>query len=105
VKYLVRISRPALHRVGDTYAFLREGDPRFADDWITGLYETFATLRTLPNRGRIAPESPRRGHTVRQILYRKYRVTYVVTDGRVTITSVRHSSLPPDGEEWDDSLW
>lgn len=99
MKYIVRISQPALHQIGEIYAFHREGDPRFADRWISGLYETFATLSTLSNRGRIAPESPRRSRTVRQVLYHKCRVTYAVFDGRVTITSVRHSSLPPDYSE------
>ena len=103
MKYTVRISSPALHQIGETHAFLRKNDPRYADSWIAGLYETFATLRTLPNRGREAPVSPRRGHTIRQILYGKYRVTYVVIDGRVMITGVRHSSLPPSPDEWEDS--
>lgn len=99
MKYTVRISHPALHQIGEIYEFHREGDPRFADRWIAGLHEVFATLRTLPNRGRTAPQSPRRGRTVRQVLYGKYRVSYSVIDGRVEITSVRHSALPHVDDE------
>lgn len=96
MRYTVRISHAALHRIGAIYEFLREETPSYADEWLVGLYETFATLRTLPERGRIAPDSPLRGHTVRQILYKKYHVKYVVTPGQVNVTSVRHSGWAPE---------
>ncbi|HET7230097.1 MAG TPA: type II toxin-antitoxin system RelE/ParE family toxin [Longimicrobium sp.] len=99
MRYTVRVSRPASGQIGETYEFLREGDPAYADRWLAGLYETFATLASLPNRGRIAPESPQSGRTIRQLLYRKYRITYAVLDGRVNITGVRHSALSSGNED------
>ena len=98
MKYTVRISHAALHRIGEIHEFIPQENPVYADDWLVGLYRTFATLRTLPERGRIAPESPQRGHTVHQILYGKYHVKYVVTPGQVKVTSVRHSGWGPEHE-------
>jgi plasmid stabilization system protein ParE len=89
-----------LHEIGEIDAFLREGNPAFADRWLAGLFKVIATLNTLPNRGRIAPESPQDGHVVRQVLHRQYRVFYVVyPDGEVLITHVQHSALAAPYDE------
>lgn len=96
MRYTVRISRSALAEIGATLEYLREVNPPYERPWLEGLYAAFATLRTLPHRGREAPESPLDGHTVRQILYGKYRIAYVVFEsGEVLITHIQHSSLGP----------
>lgn len=100
MSYSVRISHPARHDIGEIYEFLRLHDPAFADRWLTGLHGTLATLRSLPHRGQIAHDSPQLGHVVPLLLYRQYRIGYIVLDSReVVIVHITHSALGPPHDE------
>jgi plasmid stabilization system protein ParE len=92
VRYELELSGAALHDIGMIHEFLHEDDPAFADRWLVGLYRAVATLRELPHRCRVVPDAALLGHPVRQLLYRQYLVRYIVSDERVVIVHVRHSS-------------
>jgi plasmid stabilization system protein ParE len=74
VKYRVDVTRPARQDIGDIYAYHREHVPGSADRWLVGVHRAMGTLSEMPHRCPIARESETATGTVRNLLYRDYRI-------------------------------
>lgn len=85
------------------YRWIAREAPDTAVDWYNGLLEAISTLDTLPNRCPLAREAPALRREVRQLLYGKYRILFVIDGKAVRILHVRHgarrSVRRPDLEE------
>lgn len=72
-------------------AFLARESPRYAEVLEDELLAATLRLGTFPRSGRVVPEVG--DGAMREVLYRGYRVVYVVADDeRVDILTVFHSS-------------
>jgi plasmid stabilization system protein ParE len=96
--YLVELSPSALNDAETAFLRLRRGSPDYADQWFNGLLEAIVSLEKFPNRCPLAPESEELRIELRQLLYGKYRVLFLVTiesrdhDGTVQILRIRHQA-------------
>ena len=76
-----------------SWVWLRDRNPRAADEWLTGIRETILGLGILPDANPIAPESQDFEFPIRRALYGKatrWRIYYAVIDGAVQVLHVRH---------------
>ena len=68
-----------------------------------GIVEAVERLETFPVSGRMVPEFGR--DDLREILYRPYRIVYLLATGTVTVLRVVHSARDlvrlAEGEPWD----
>jgi toxin ParE1/3/4 len=89
----VIITPNAADDLTDSWAWLRERNPRAADAWLSGIRETILGLGTMPEAHPIAPESRAFELPVRRALYgraNRWRIYYAVIAGMVQVLHVRH---------------
>ena len=76
-----------------SWDYLRDRNPRAADEWLTGMRETIRALGTIPEAHPIAPEAREFDQPIRRALYGKatrWRIYFAVIDGAVQVLHVRH---------------
>ena len=71
-------------------AYYEEVAPDFAPLFVAGAFEAARRLDEFPNAGRMVPEVG--DESIRELLYRQYRVAYVVDGGRAEVLTVYHSA-------------
>ena len=71
-------------------AYYEEVAPDFAPLFVTGAFEAAARLSDLPYVGRVVPEIGE--ESIRELVYRQYRIIYVVADDSAEILTVYHSA-------------
>ena len=75
--------------------FLAKQSPAFAKIQIQRIFDKTKLLETLPRLGRVVPELEY--ENVREILIGPYRIVYhIVSDKRIDILAIHHSSKPLD---------
>ena len=78
-----------LEAIGD---FIAQASPEYAQMLVDGAFEAVQRLERFPRSGRMVPEI---GDTdMREILYRGYRIMYVISGEEAKILTVYHSSRP-----------
>ena len=73
--------------------WLRDRNPKAAEDWLAGIRETILSLGTMPDVHPITPEAREFDQPIRRALYGKatrWRIYYAVIDGAVQVLHVRH---------------
>ena len=76
-----------------SWTYLRDRNPRAADEWLAGIRDTILALGTMPEAHPIAPESREFDLPIRRALYgtaTRWRIYYAVIDGTVRVLHVRH---------------
>lgn len=76
-----------------SWKYLRDRNPRAADEWLTGIRDTILALGAIPDAHPIAPESREFDLPIRRALYgtaTRWRIYYAVIDGSVQVLHVRH---------------
>lgn len=76
-----------------SWTWLRDRNPRAAEDWLAGIRETILSLGTMSEAHPITPEAREFDLTIRRALYGKatrWRIYYAVIDGAVHVLHVRH---------------
>ena len=76
-----------------SWNYLRDRNPRAADEWLTGMRETILALGLIPEAHPIAPEAREFDQPIRRALYGKatrWRIYFAVIDGAVQVLHVRH---------------
>ena len=81
-----------LEAIGDFYA---QDAPSYAQVVVDKLFEATRRLKAFPRSGRIVPEI--RDKNIRELIYRNYRIVYLVNSNEVNILTVFHSSKRFDG--------
>ena len=81
-----------------SWIWLRDRNPRAADDWLAGIRHIILALGTMPEAHPIAPEAREFDLLIRRALYGKatrWRVYYAVIDGSVQVLHVRRGDWQP----------
>jgi toxin ParE1/3/4 len=89
----VIISPNAADDLTASWVWLRDRNPRAADEWLAGIRDTILALGVMPDAHPIAPESRDFDLPIRRALYGKatrWRIYYAVIDGAVQVLHVRH---------------
>ena len=76
-----------------SWNYLRDRNPRAADEWLPGMPETILALGMIPEAHPIGPEAREFDQPIRRALYGKatrWRIYYAVIDGAVQVLHVRH---------------
>lgn len=73
----------ALHDLEAIEAYYQEVAPDFAPLFVAGAFEAAARLARFPRAGRIVPEVG--DAAIRELIYRQYRIIYVVMDNTVEV--------------------
>ena len=85
----------ALRYIADIYRHIAEDSPKNAENFLNDLMDSVETQLSLSaDIGRVTPEL--QNPDKREIIYKKYRVLYTVSDDRQTayITQVQHGAKP-----------
>lgn len=71
-------------------AYYQDVAPDFAPLFVAGAFEAAARLADFPNAGRVVPEIG--DEAIRELIYRQYRIIYVVGEGSADVLTVYHSA-------------
>ena len=71
-------------------AYYEEVAPDFAPLFVAGAFEAAARLSDFPRAGRIVPEIG--DESIRELIYRQYRLIYVVIEDTAEVLTVYHSA-------------
>ena len=103
MEYLVEITETAEEDIESAYLWIYDDSPARADRWYRGLCRAIFSLRELPRRCPIAPESRDLDREVRQLLYGRrrqmVRILYEIRATTVFVLRIRHTArayLDPD---------
>ena len=86
----VRWRPQALRDLEAIEAYYEEVAPDFAALLVAGVFETAQRLTDFPRAGRSVPEI--KDEAICELLYRQYRIVYVVLDDTAEILTVFHSA-------------
>lgn len=76
-----------------SWNYLRDRNPRAADEWLAGIRETILAIGTMPDAHQVTTEANEFDLPIRRALYGKatcWRIYYAVIDGAVQVLHVRH---------------
>ena len=85
----------ALRYIADIYKHIANDSPQNAENFLNALMDSVETQLSLSaDIGRVTPEL--HNPDKREIIYKKYRVLYTVSDDRQTVyvTQVQHGAKP-----------
>ena len=85
----------ALRYIAEIYKYIAEDSPKNAESFLNSLMDSVETQLSLSvDIGRVTPEL--QNPDKREIIYRKYRVLYTISDDRQTayVTQVQHGAKP-----------
>lgn len=71
-------------------AYYEDVAPDFAPLFVAGAFEATARLADFPNAGRVVPEIG--DESIRELIYRQYRIIYVVGKDAAEVLTVYHSA-------------
>ena len=86
----------ALRDLDAIEAYFEAVAPDFAPLFVAGAFEATARLSDFPNAGRVVPEIE--DDSIRELIYRQYRILYVVMEGSAEILTVYHSARQFGGQ-------
>jgi toxin ParE1/3/4 len=84
-------------QLDEAMAYIARDRPETAVEWLERILEAGASLRELPERGRVVPEVARTD--IREPLISPYRLIYRVDEDSVTITMVVHERRELRGDD------
>jgi len=79
-------SKESLHRLSEIEEFITQNNPKRAVRFINYLIERAESVSQNPQIGRIVPEIS--NQNIREILAKKYRIVYRITENRIEILTV-----------------
>lgn len=99
--YRVEPTDKALVDAGEAYFWINEQSEAAALRWYEGLLKAFRSLERNPLRCPLAPESAFFEEEIRQLIYGKYRILFIIEGEAVFVLRVRHGArehLKPDDD-------
>lgn len=90
--YRVEFTFQAEVEADSAYEWIVKESPTNAQSWFEGLLESIESLSSLPERCPIALESEDVGQEIRNLLYGKFRILFLIEDQTVFILHVRHGA-------------
>jgi toxin ParE1/3/4 len=89
----VIITSAAAEELTTAWDWLRERNPRAANEWLAGMRKTITDLGSMPDAHPIAEEAREFDLPIRRALYggaTRWRIYYAVIDSKVQVLHVRH---------------
>ncbi len=101
MKYRIIISPRAEIDASEIHHHISLDSPRNADRWFEALWLTIDSLAEMPRRCGKAPESRKFRRDIRQRVFGRYRILFLIEDDEVRIIHIRHGARRPlePGEE------
>jgi toxin ParE1/3/4 len=102
--YRVDLTPRAVSDIEEAFQYVDRTAPGRSNRWLLGLMNTVSSLKDLPARAPVAPESRDFGKEIRQALYGKQTGAYDImfriyregtNEGVVRVLCVRHSTQDP----------
>lgn len=72
------------------HQYISRDSVTYASRFIKALISQTAILKTMPFSGRIVPEF--NNETIRELIYKNYRIVYEVIDNAVRILAIQHGN-------------
>ncbi|MBN8725301.1 MAG: type II toxin-antitoxin system RelE/ParE family toxin [Acidobacteria bacterium] len=92
MKYQVVIEKPAREEIDRAYYWgCEKWGAKQAQKWFNSLMKEIAKLETFPNRHPLAPESEEFYIEIRQIIFQRYRILFLVGDDSVNVLHFREA--------------
>lgn len=86
----IKWTNHALEELDDIANYISKDSPKYAQILVKQIYEMVSHLKQFPKLGRKVPEY---GHPeLREILYKTYRIIYLVKKEHLEIISIIHGS-------------
>ena len=79
----------AIEKTTEITEYIAQDNPVAAIKWVDTLFKKVSLLKSLPETGRIVPETHR--DDIRELIYGNYRIIYSVDKKRICVLTVRHS--------------
>ena len=100
MKFEVRTTPGAEADVAEIHDWidLVQGRPKEAARWLAGFLKAVDSLHQFPERCPLAPESRSFAAEVRQLLFHRHRILFVIEGNEVRLIRVRHASRRPASE-------
>ena len=93
MEYQTRILLGALQDARNCYEFIAGYSPETAVKWFKGVFDVIDSLKTMPKRCPLAPETDLIGEEIRYLVYRKhYRILYTIEGDLVRVHHIRHTA-------------
>lgn len=99
MKLKIEITHQAESEIETAYLWIRQDSPIRANKWFEGMVKAIDYLALFPVRCLLAQESGDVGNEVRQLLYGKFRILFIVESDTVFILHVRHGGRQYLGRE------
>ncbi len=99
MSYQVVIDEEAEQEMKEAAHWIAQHAPETAALWYFDIAKAIESLQDSPARCPLAPESRTFGDDIRQLIFGKYRILFVIDDEVVRVLRVRHSrqdTLRPD---------
>jgi addiction module RelE/StbE family toxin len=80
----------ALEEVDDIALYISKDSPNYAHIFVNQIYEMVSHLKQFPKFGRKVPEYS--NPNLREILYKNYRIIYLIKEDHLEIISVVHGT-------------
>jgi toxin ParE1/3/4 len=86
----------AVDKVSEIAAYIAQENLAAAEKWVDGVFRKVEDLQNFSESGRIVPET--KNKTIRELIYRNYRLIYRLEEKRISLLTVRHGKqiLPVD---------
>jgi len=97
--YRILITDAATQDLDDIMGYIALDNPSRAASYIDELLDEIRSLKTMPKRCAVAPESGRHGYEMRHHLYGHYRILFMIKGAQVTILRVIHGARLLDPKE------
>ena len=88
----VKLAEQAEREAEASYEWIKESAPSNAVHWFNGLVNAIESLSSMPERCPLAPESEEVGQEIRQLLYGKYRIIFIIKNEEVFVLHIRHGA-------------
>ena len=86
----IKWTNNALEELDDIALYISKDSPKYAQILVKQIYEMISHLKQFPKFGRKVPEY--KDPNLREILYKNYRIVYLVKDTYLEIISVIYGS-------------
>ena len=86
----VKWTKNALDELDCIAEYISKDSPKYADFLVKQIYEMIDHLNQFPKIGRIVPET--NNSNIREILFRNYRIIYLIKKEHLEIISIFHGS-------------
>ena len=86
----IKWTNNALEELDDIANYISKDSPKYAQILVKQIYEMVSHLNQFPKFGRKVSEY--NGPNLREILYKNYRIIYLIKQGHLEIISIIHGS-------------